>query len=216
MPHNLTPTATWTTPAAVPADGDADAQATFDPAFQMVVNRLELLKQVALDDVTTWTTWPRVGLGIRLDLASVAYKPGDWNLLGTSPGTLPTVLALETPASGLARVAAFPLNDVVRNGMVIGGFSVKVKPGTARSPSNRMTVALVGVDASGTATVFGGTWVDDGTTSVQYITNSIAIGHTIDKTTYEYTLQVLSGNGGIQDDLFNGSLDISDPGPRNI
>lgn len=189
MPHNLTPSAAWGANATAPADGDPGAQSTFDPPFQEVYNRLELLKTRALGGVTTW---PRTGLVKTIPIAGgvVDVTTGgftNWGYVGTE---------WVSDSTG-GRKLVFSLNGLVRTGEVVTAARCMWKPANA---SSGMRFGLYyrphpwGTPASEPiAPVLIGTDVADDGTNAKQERSITGLSHTVDLAANDYYALITSG-----------------------
>lgn len=126
----------------------------------------------------------------------------------------------------------FPLNALLRDGMVITDIKVTCKPGAARAGANRMRVGLLyflpdhATPANNPVTPqqVGGAFVfDDTTANKQNISLSsiLGAGHTVDRESAtfprDYFLHITAGNTGAAspDVIYGIALSVNDPGPRN-
>jgi len=190
MPHSLTDVSTFTAPAVAPADGDNDAQASFDPAFQALANRTRFLLDKALGGVTAW---PIVGEARVASLMNAL--PDNQSAIGWF-STRPFWTATTVDAMYLL----CGINDIVKSGEVITAFDALCKPGAARSAANGVLVDLCYVahdwltptNEPVAITVIAATH-DDGTSNKQRIV-ATPFTHTVDRTINEYFFRVRSGS----------------------
>lgn len=208
MPHNLTPAASWGANATAPADGDAGSQATFDPPFQEVYNRLELLKARALGGVTVW---PRTGL-----VKTISINSGIIDQISSSIAwAMVNGNEWVSTTSGNQRLC-FPLNNLLRTGELLTGASCIFKPANASS-GMRFGIYYVphswGAPTSEPVSpVLLGDIGDDGTNNKQLRTVT-GLSHTVDLAANDYFARVTSGNTTPGADRFYAARYVyTDPG----
>ena len=219
MPHNLTDVSTFTNPVPAPADGDNDAQASFDPAFQALANRTKFLKDVALGGIGTW---PRVGMVQKISLITGQSNdvPTYWGCTG-----VPTTLQWVSDAAHAGSLV-FPLDAHLRSGQTITQYDAIVHPANARTGGNKMTVKLyyIAHDITGATepvaptqiAVVTGSSSDDGTANKQRISVS-GLSHVVDKDANEYFLRVTAGGATAGfDRVYMAQIVVTDPGPRSL
>lgn len=218
MPHNLTDTSTFTAPIAAPADGDNDAQASFDPAFQGLANRTRMLLDVALGGVTSW---PETGKQIRvpLELGQAVYGD-DWRFNRTDPFDSAARRALDAYTN--SGIIVFPCTQILRVGMIITGATILDRAAAARATSgNRVTVDLRKQEHNVvTPTVYASSSVATGTGSASAgyeFTGTGTISETV-ATGFEYYIVVKAGNdaGTNHDQILDVFLTVTNPGPRSL
>lgn len=220
MPHDLTDSSTFTDPVPAPADGDDDAQATFDPAFQALANRTRLLLDVALGGVTTW---PETSKQIRvpLELGRAVYGD-DWRENYIDPYDSAARRVLDA-YSDSGRIV-FPLSSVLRVGMIITSANILDRAAFARATAgDRVSIDLRKLEHNVlTPTVYASSSVATGVGSnaAGYeFTGTGTIAETV-ATGFEYYLIVKAGNDAAtvarHDQILDVFLTVTNPGPRSL
>lgn len=218
MPHNLTDSSAFTDPIAAPADGDNDAQASFDPAFQGLANRTRLLLDAALGGVTTWPQTGKI-LRVPLELGLPIYGH-DWRFNYIDPFDSAARRALDAYTDS-GRIV-FPLSSILRVGMTITGATILDRAAAARATSgNRVTVDLRKQEhnvvtptvyaSSSVATGTGGATADYEFTGTGTISEVVGTG-------FDYYLVVKAGSDAStnHDQILDVFVTVTNPGPRNL
>lgn len=130
-------------------------------------------------------------------------------------------------------VLIFPIQEYLREGMIITNIRLLCDPGTARVGANRITLGLhyewsdwaVPNNNPITTQVVGGAYAfDDASSDKQIISlaSVLGVGHTVEKdellTPRAYYVYVKAGNTGAAspDTAYALSITVTDPGARNI
>ena len=106
MPHNITPSSTWTTPITAIADLDAASQANFDLAPQALANRLEVVKDRALGGVTSW---PRTSVPKKVAVAGASFT-------GTGTGNAGALFTGGSAGSGISAAGTTSGHGILATG----------------------------------------------------------------------------------------------------
>lgn len=208
MPVNITDSNTFTDPVQAPDDGDNGNGATFQLAPQALANRTRNLKNrldAADADIADLQT-------DKANLSGTNTFSGDQ----TAPNWLHATPKAQTRTkSGYAHgmggswshpgawwqsegdfVSVFiPITDILIPGAGLDEFSVRWKPGAARTGSDRLSFTLLHRALDGTQTNVLSTIYSDASSTDEHTTTEIAIAHTV-LTGREYLLQIVSGSDG--------------------
>lgn len=187
MPTPITPVSAWTA-LEQPAGTDVANRASIDNALQRLANRIEFLKDIALGGVTSW---PVVGVVRALGLAAaVPDNTGGIGWFNTQPFWTATTYDAEK-----LMVSA---SEYLKTGETITQFDAFLKPGAARSGTNRVKIELCYVTQdyltptnAAVVTVIG-SQSDDTTANKQRAVSSV-LSHVVDRTVNDYFFRVTSG-----------------------
>lgn len=234
MPTTIVDVSTFTDPITAPADGDAlNAASINTTAIQKLSNRTRYLAD-RVGTATGAAEWVYPTARARNILVNLAAARAITDAAGATPqwahSSDPGTAVIWRSVTNTG-ILVLPLNDYLRDGMVITDVRVALKPGVARAGAARINLGLqyelpdwttVGNNPV-TPQVVGGAYAfDDTTANKQYVTlaSILGAGHTVVRnsaTPRGYFLAVYAGNDAATNiDLIYGvRLDFTDPGPRN-
>lgn len=210
MPHNLTDSSTFTNPVPAPADGDNDAQATFDPAFQALANRTKFLLDKALGGYTSWPQTQGVTVSpVDIVPMPVYVVPGgaatavalntQWrahytNASGGGPGGRDLITPTGKVYTSLTfHTGTLSLKRHVPGGATITAITVSVVAGSAQATStNRIAVELASYTAGSRTTIASATCGSGAGAQDIALTS---LGLAIDLAGQSYVLNITSSAG---------------------
>src|SRR5262245_44118506 len=146
MPTNLTDSSTLTDPIQGPADADAQNAASYNLGFQGAANRTRWLADRLGGFPSGGGEWSYPAVRTRNFLLTLADGREIRDASGGTPEfyftTGPSTSVFWSSLVNNGRVL-FPLNDCLRDGMVIKDIKIAVLPGAARATqTNRVRLGL--------------------------------------------------------------------------
>lgn len=233
MPANITDVSTFTDPIVVPADTDPADRAYIVALAQGLANRTrELANRIGGAGGGGEWVYPSGSEPGRILIVSL----DDLEWATAADGTAPQWSFNRDPSASAEAnsrtdfgVATLPLTPYLRSGEILSEVRIAMKPGAARSGSNR-TLAGVWREVPDFATVgnnpvssaiVGATKFCDTTANKQFLTLATAeIGDpVISRSTGSYKLGIFAGSEGgshLADKVYGIRLSFIDPGPRNF
>jgi hypothetical protein len=237
MPHNLTPTSTFTAPVAVPSGGDERRAASVATPFQALTNRTEWLNDNKATKPTTSADneVPRMdgvdgktlqASGVKIsDSATIDYStPKVRSIVIPStafvPATSTDAVARATDGSYVqsATNSAHFLADVsayLNDRCTITAYGVEVFKGASRTGGNSMAIKLWRNPYPSAAVQIGSGDADTPGTGPELLDETLGTPHAVDRSTNSYTLDVKVGHNAATnpDSILYGFITVSEAGP---
>jgi hypothetical protein len=211
MPQNITDTSAFTSPVVAPVDGEAANAASLLAALQPLSNRTRYLLNL-LEAAAPLTKV--IELSLAAAVQSYTGATGDWTISAT-----PRKWVSGTPSRHLY----LPLNEYLRDGMVITDAKALVDPAAAQTTdASQMQLNLVyvapnyGTPAAPSETVVA-SQLDNEAATIQTISlaSALGAGHTVVRASRDYHLRI-RGSVVAGDEVWGLQLTVTDPGARNF